>query len=75
MAEVLTSRDDAKVLKREIYACIDRLEALGFTRLQIGSAMSGVALGVVHVNASPGTAMRIVNEMRDLLVADGNGVQ
>ncbi len=70
MGELMTSREEADVLKTAITGLVDDLERMGFTRGQIGAAMAGIGLGLVQIHDGPKTALGIVCATRDVLMAD-----
>lgn len=70
MSELMTSREEAAVLKNAITCLVNDFERMGFTRGQIGAAMAGIGLALVQVHDSPKTALGIVCAARDALMAD-----
>ena len=75
MAERMTSREDAALLKAGIDECVDTLERHGFDRGQIGAAMAGIGLGLTKVHSGNAQAISIVNSVRDALMSDARGYQ
>lgn len=75
MAEQLTSREEAVILKAGIDAAITALERDGFGRGQIGAAMAGIGLGLTQVHAGHAQALKIVESARNALLADAASKQ
>ncbi len=72
MAERMTSREEADVLKNAIYGLANDFERMGFDRGQIGAAMAGVGLGMAQVHLGHVRALAIVDSVRDCLLADAS---
>ena len=70
MAERMTSRADADVLKNAINGLSSDLERMGFDRGEIGASLAGIGLGMVQVHLSHDRAIDLINTVRDLLIAD-----
>jgi hypothetical protein len=70
MAERMTSREEADVLKNAINGLANDFERMGFSRGQIGSAMAGIGLGMVQVHQGHDIAIRTVNAVLDCLMSD-----
>lgn len=73
MAERMTSRDEAAVLKAGIDECTDSLERHGFDRGQIGAAMAGIGLALTQVHSGHRKALDIVESVRNALLVDEHG--
>lgn len=70
MAERMTSPEEAAILKAGLDAAINALERDGFGRGQIGAAMAGVGLALTQVHQGHATAIKMVECVRDQLLAD-----
>lgn len=70
MSERTTSREEASILRNAINGLVNDFERMGFDRGQIGAAMAGIGLGLTQVHSGHDTAMKIVNRVRDCLLAD-----
>ena len=70
MAERMTSREDADILKNAINGLANDFEQMGFDRGQIGAALAGIGLGMAQVHLGHDEAMRLVDTVRDCLLSD-----
>lgn len=70
MAEQMTSREDAAVLKNAINGLSKDFERMGFDRAQIGASLASIGLAMVQVHVSHDRALEMVETLRDLLLAD-----
>ena len=70
MSELMTSREEADILKNAITGLVNDFERMGFSRGQVGSAMAGIGLALVQVHEGRKTALGIVCAARDALMAD-----
>ena len=72
MGERMISPEDAGALATAINRFVNDLEREGFERGHIGAAMAGIGLALAQVNSGHHTAMKIINNIRDICVAEAS---